>query len=107
MAPAQHRTGIFLDTRVMLVGGGLALVGLLLLGFFMWMVPNAAAREAKSACIGLVSQPPLNPALCPGGGPCKYPIPAPDFTALNNNGQEVHLHDFKGKVVLLNFFSYY
>lgn len=106
MAPAQHRTGVFLDTRVMLVGGGLALVGLLLLGFFMWMVPNAAAREAKSACTGLVSQPPINPALCPGGGTtCKYPIPAPDFTAYDHNGKQVHLSDFRGKVVLLNFWA--
>ena len=72
----------------------------------MWMVPNAAAREAKSACTGLVSQPPINPALCPAGGTtCKYPIPAPDFTAYDHNGKQVHLSDFRGKVVLLNFWA--
>ncbi|MEO8552210.1 MAG: TlpA disulfide reductase family protein [Kofleriaceae bacterium] len=105
MAPAQNRTGVVLDARVLLVGGGLALVGVLVLGFFLWMVPNAAEREAKSACTGLVSQPPLNPALCPNGGNCKYPIVAPDFTAYDHNGKPVKLSDYRGKVVLLNFWA--
>ena len=105
MAPAQNRTGVFTDTRVLLVGGAVALVGVLVLGFFMWMVPNAAKREARSACTGLVSQPPLNPALCPNGAACTYPIPAPDFTALDHNGKPVKLSSFRGKVVLLNFWA--
>jgi thiol-disulfide isomerase/thioredoxin len=105
MAPAQNRTGVFLDARVMLVGGGLALVGILVLVCFVWMVPNAAEREAKHACAGLVSQPPLNPALCPNGVQCTYPIKAPDFTALDHNGKPVHLSDFRGKVVLVNFWA--
>jgi thiol-disulfide isomerase/thioredoxin len=105
MAPPQNRTGVFLDARVLLVGGGLALIGVLVLVFFMWMVPNAAEREAKHACAGLVSQPPLNPALCPAGVQCTYPIKAPDFTALDHNGKPVHLSDFRGKVVLVNFWA--
>ncbi len=32
---------------------------------------------------------------------------APDFTLLNLNGDEVHLSDYRGKVVLLNFFATY
>lgn len=105
MTPAQNRTGLFTDMRVLLVGGGVALVGVLMLAFFMWMVPYAAKREAKSACTGLVSQPPLNPALCPAGASCTYPIPAPDFTALDHNGKPVKLSSFRGKVVLLNFWA--
>jgi thiol-disulfide isomerase/thioredoxin len=105
MAPAQNRTGVFTDMRVLLVGGAVALVGVLVLAFFMWMVPYAAKREAKSACTGLVSQPPLNPALCPSGASCTYPIPAPDFTALDHNGKPVKLSSFRGKVVLLNFWA--
>ena len=97
--------GFFVDPRVLLVGGCAALLGGAVLAFFMWMVPNAAAREAKAACAGLISQPPLNPALCPGGQPCKYPQPAPDFTAFDHNGKQVHLSDFRGKVVLLNFWA--
>ena len=30
---------------------------------------------------------------------------APDFTAIDNNGKQVHLSDFRGKVVLLNFWA--
>jgi thiol-disulfide isomerase/thioredoxin len=105
MAPAQNRTGVLLDMRVLLVGGGVAFVGVLVLVFFMWMVPYAAKRESKSACTGLVSQPPLNPALCPAGASCTYPIPAPDFTALDHNGKPVKLSSFRGKVVLLNFWA--
>ncbi|NMA82513.1 MAG: redoxin family protein [Epulopiscium sp.] len=33
------------------------------------------------------------------------PIPAPDFTAINQHGEEVTLSDFKGKVVFLNFWG--
>ena len=34
-----------------------------------------------------------------------FPMPAPDFTAYDNNGKPVHLSDFRGKVVLLNFWA--
>ena len=97
MAPAQNRTGVFTDMRVLLVGGGVALVGVLVLAFFMWMVPYAAKREAKSACTGLVSQPPLNPALCPTGASCTYPTTAPAFTALDHNGQPATSQALRGQ----------
>jgi thiol-disulfide isomerase/thioredoxin len=102
---AQEPRGIGVEPRTILVGGGVAALGVLVLAFFMWMVPHAAEREARAACSGLVSQPPINPALCPDGAACTYPIPAPDFTAYDNNGKAVHLSDFRGKVVLLNFWA--
>ena len=97
--------GIVVEPRTLIVGGAVAALGVTVLVFFLWMVPNAAARESRAACTGLGSQPPINPALCPGGGNCTYPIPAPDFTAYDNQGKPVHLSDFRGKVVLLNFWA--
>jgi thiol-disulfide isomerase/thioredoxin len=46
-----------------------------------------------------------NPALCTTGQRCEFPLEAPDFTAIDNNGKPVHLSDFRGKVVLLNFWA--
>ncbi len=86
----------------MFAGGGVALVGLAVLAFFLWMIPNAAAREAKAACAGLRT---TGPALC-NGEPCDLPMVAPNFTAFDYAGRPV---DFKqkyaGKVVLVNFWA--
>ncbi len=103
-AAEPARGGLFLDPTVLVVGGAVALVGVLVLGFFLWMVPNAADREKKAACAGLKSAPPA-PAACPDGRPCQLPVPAMDFTALDHNGKPVSLHDYRGKVVLVNFWA--
>jgi thiol-disulfide isomerase/thioredoxin len=105
--PTPARRGaIVLDAQVMLVGGAVALVGLVMAAFFLWMVPSAAAREAKAACTGLRA---TGPALCKGpdgqAAPCDLPMQAPDFTAIDNQGNKVALSQFKGKVVLLNFWA--
>lgn len=100
----ERRSKIVLDPRVLVAGGAVALIGVVVMALFMWMVPNAAAREAKAACAGLKPNEP-NPALCRNGGECKFPMLAPDFTAYDNNGKPVHLSDFRGKVVLLNFWA--
>jgi thiol-disulfide isomerase/thioredoxin len=101
--------GIVVDPRVLLAGGAVALIGIGVLAAFLWMVPNAAAREVDAACKGLKPNA-LNPEMCPGGhapdgGACTLPMPAPDFTALDHAGKPVHLSDFKGKVVLLDFWA--
>jgi thiol-disulfide isomerase/thioredoxin len=97
--------GLVIDPRVMFVGGAAALVGVVVLGIFLWMVPAAASREMAAACRGLKPEPELNPALCPGNQPCTAPVAAPDFTAKDITGKDVTLSKLRGKVVLLNFWA--
>jgi thiol-disulfide isomerase/thioredoxin len=97
--------GIVIQPRLLIVGGSVALVGILMAAVFLWMVPNAAARETKAACRGLKGDLPLAAALCGGAASCSLPVRAPDFTAIDHKGQPVKLSDFRGKVVLLNFWA--
>jgi thiol-disulfide isomerase/thioredoxin len=102
---ADARPGIVIQPRALVVALVVGALGIAALALFLWMVPNAAAREAVAACRGLHGDLTANAALCPGGQPCALPIAAPDFTAYDNQGKPVHLSDFRGKVVLLNFWA--
>ena len=97
--------GVVIDPRMIIAGGAVALIGIGLVALFLWMVPSAAARESVSACRGMRGFERLNPALCPAGMPCELPVPAPEFTAVDHNGKPVKLSDFRGKVVLVNFWA--
>ncbi|MEZ4365664.1 MAG: TlpA disulfide reductase family protein [Kofleriaceae bacterium] len=89
-----------------LVTGGLALgTAAALAILFLRMVGPAVAREARAACAGLRPEP-TAPARGPAGAPgCPLPQPAPDFTVTAHDGRQVRLADFRGKVVLLNFWA--
>ena len=120
---AKARGAILLDPRVLIGGSLVAVVGLALLGAFLWMVPNAAARERAEACAAMRPVEPnanaqcnqnddscqrsitLAQALCKPGEQCRWPLPAPDFVVYDNQGKQVHLSQFRGKVVLLNFWA--
>jgi thiol-disulfide isomerase/thioredoxin len=104
-AARAARPAIAINPRTLAVGGGVAAIGVVVLAIFLWMVPTAAARELTAACRGLRAEPELNAALCSTGQPCALPSPAPDFTAKDITGKDVKLSDFRGKVVLVNFWA--
>ncbi|MDQ3340983.1 MAG: TlpA family protein disulfide reductase [Myxococcota bacterium] len=101
----QKPRGVMIDPTMIIAGGAVATIGITVLALFLWMVPSAAARESVSACRGMRGFERLNAALCPAGVPCELPIAAPDFTAVDHQGKPVKLSDFRGKVVLVNFWA--
>jgi peroxiredoxin len=70
----------------------------LVVALFLWMVGPAAAREVQAACNGM--RPSWNN---PAFG--KIPAKAPDFALQDGQGQTVKLSDYRGKVVLVNFWA--
>jgi peroxiredoxin len=77
-----------------------AVAGVLTVGLgagYLYALRPAHARELQAACRGLL--PSANQQLG------KLPRSAPDFTAQGPGGASVHLADYRGKVVLLNFWA--
>jgi thiol-disulfide isomerase/thioredoxin len=78
-----------------LLGGGLSV---LLAAQFLALLKPAAAREIRAACTGL--RPAVtNPALG------TLPTAAEEFTAQAPSGAQVSLSDYRGEVVMLNFWA--
>ena len=66
---------------------------------FVWMTPRAAARETKAACEAMRSEAGIE------AWKSALPTAAHDFTAQDHMGRPVKLSDYRGKVVLLNFWA--
>jgi peroxiredoxin len=81
----------------------------LLVGTFVWLLRPAQAREIEAACNGMRPAPSNPQYLCPTADrpdqPCQFPTAAKDFTARDYKGRQVSLSDYRGKVVLLNFWA--
>jgi len=96
--PAPAKTPHMIDARRLGAIVAAGAVSVLLVVLYASMVPPAAAREATAACNGLRPTP-VNPALG------QLPVVAPDFTVTAHDGKQTKLSDFRGKVVLLNFWA--
>jgi thiol-disulfide isomerase/thioredoxin len=105
MAPTPPRPGhprprIQIDAKKVVALLIVAAASMLLVGYFVWMVQPAAAREVVAACNGLKANP-KNEALG------AIPRMAPEFPKqlLDIHGKPLQLADYKGKVVLVHFWA--
>ena len=73
-------------------GSAAALVLLLATGLLTWRLHSSAAAEAQ----------PKDPLMLDAP---KAPVQALDFTAVNLNGKSIKLTDYRGSVVMLNFWA--
>jgi peroxiredoxin len=78
-----------------LVGGG---VSLLLAAQFLALLKPAAAREIRAACNG------MRPAVT-NSALGQLPTAAQEFTAQAPSGEQVSLSDYRGEVVMVNFWA--
>jgi len=89
------------DIRKLLAVVAVTAASLLLGLLFLELVGPATAREVQAACAGL-QETPGSPTL---NHVSEGIIPAPDFKAQDYTGKMVSLSDYRGKVVLVNFWA--
>src|SRR5688572_30619718 len=96
---SERPSRYLVDVRSLAMIASAAVVAGSIAVLFVWMTPRAAAREVRAACQGLQSAP-RNDAI---GG--KLPVPALELALPDHTGRTVRLADFRGKVVVLNFWG--
>ena len=96
--PPPPEPSYLVDVRKVLAITGALLVMAGLAAMIVWMTPRAAAREVKASCDSLRASP-TNPALG------ALPRPAPDFELQTHDGKVIRLSDYRGKVVVVNFWA--
>lgn len=94
------KPGYTVEIDVRKAGALVVLLGAaaLVVGLFLWMVGPAAAREVQAACNG------MRPSWA-NKAFRRLPAVAPDFTLKNSAGNDVKLSQFRGKMVLVNFWA--
>jgi len=88
--------------KLLAAGAAIAIMGFLIAQYVMLLEP-AVAREHQAACTGLQPAEPTS-ALHTEAWPA-FPMPAPDFAVQDVHGNMRKLSEFRGKVVLLNFWA--
>lgn len=97
MSPLKNDAGPGTAASLLIIGAGL-LFGLLAGGLIFFGLPALSALRADAD----------SAAQTPAGPPAPAPVvgaPAPDFVLSDLAGQPVRLSDFRGQVVLLNFWA--
>ncbi len=82
---------------VVLVAVAVPIIGIAT--YFVGMLKNAQAREIQAACRGLA------PTAKSPAFENRFPVTAKDFTLRDYQNRPVKLSDFRGKVVLVNFWA--
>ena len=100
--PTPHAYKLELSGPKVAALGVVGALSALLVGYFVWMVQPAAAREVTAACNGLKANP-KNGSL--GAIPRMAPEFAPATAPVDINGKPLQLANYKGKVILVHYWA--
>jgi len=84
------------------------LLGLIIVVGLSWLISNSSANNGKKSVSTLSSnilQTADNQSASMSQSAVEIGKPAPDFSLKNIDGKEIHLSDFAGKPVMINFWA--